>query len=119
MTINEWRFKILVEARNRFYEFKDSPVRAGGLCHYMRYTIETNYKNKILPDNENLRDTITYFCTCPGAYGAWDVIPEFTNPVGKENDVYWWPIEDRDSRLEFMDRLISIYASKIDKENGI
>lgn len=85
---------------------------------------------RILSDIKQAKELIlsnryTYLCHAFAAvddryWSGLDVtkyIPEF-NPVflTGEDDYYghpWWPIEDRASRLEALDKLIAIYEQKI------
>ena len=117
MTVNEWRFKICVRARD---EWRRDPNAYNGMCSvFSKVIVERGYEE--ITDDDSLDDSLFCF-THRGAnivrVPLAQLIPEFVRPRDADQEsAFWWPIVEKNRRLEFLEYLVQYYAYKIDKEN--
>jgi hypothetical protein len=92
--------KIIKEAKK---EYQDEPL--GGLCSVLLKSIKRNAKEL----EDGLSEKILFYDEIP------KYIPEFNIEFFgiKNNHDYWWPIEDKISRIEALNKLIHVYKQKI------
>jgi hypothetical protein len=115
MTVNEWRFKICVRARD---EWRKNPQNYNGLCSLFVNTIVQNGHEET--DDKEFNELIFEMVRRRGCCRPTvsELIPEFVRPADADQEaVFWWIIADKQRRMEFLEYLVQYYAYKIDKES--
>ncbi len=117
MTVTEWRFKTCVLARD---EWRRDPNAYNGMCSLFRFII-TRTGSANTDDhnfNEALEKHLHTNALIGGELTLRRFIPEFVRPRDANREAgFWWPIAEKNRRLEFLEYLVQYYAYKIDKEN--
>ena len=88
---------VLYTAKSKYITDRNSNNYAYGMCFYIQTCI--NYILKIYIDYNKIKNIIPEF------------IPE-TFGLNVEGSMFWWNIEDIDSRIKAFDKLIEIYKNK-------
>lgn len=92
--------KIIKEAKE---DYQNEPL--SGLCCVLLKSIKRNAKEL----EDGLSEKILFYDEIT------KYIPEFNKEFFgiKNNHAYWWPIEDKNSRIEALNKLIHVYKQKI------
>ena len=92
--------KIIKEAKEEYQN-----EQLVGLCSVLLKSIKRNAKEL----EDGLSERIIFYYEIP------KYIPEFNRKFfGIKNEhAYWWPIDDKKSRIEALDKLIHVYKQKI------
>lgn len=116
MTVNEWRFKICVRARD---EWRKNPQNYCGLCSLFVNTIVQNGHEET--DDKEFNELIFEIIRRRGCCRPTvsELIPAFVRPddANSEAFLFWWIIAEKQRRMEFLEYLVSYYASVVDKES--
>lgn len=115
MTVNEWRFKICVRARD---EWRKNPQIYNGLCSLFLNMIARNgYEETDNKEFNKLIFAMIHQRGC-GKPTISELIPAFVRPADANSEafLFWWNITDKQRRMEFLEYLVSYYAYVVDKE---
>lgn len=86
---------------------------------FLRVIVGQGYEE--ITDDDSLTDLLFYFTHCRAnvvRHPLSELIPEFVRPRDANHEAgFWWPIAEKNRRLEFLEYLVQYYAYKIDKEN--
>jgi hypothetical protein len=116
MTATEWRFKTCVLARD---EWRRNPNAYNGMCSLFRYILtRTGSANTDDHDFNEMCERYLHQGLGYAELKTRSLIPEFVRPRDANKEAgFWWPIVEKNRRLEFLEYLVQYYAYKIDKEN--
>lgn len=116
MTVNEWRFKICVKARD---EWRKNPQRYNGMCPLLINTIIQNgYEETDDKEFNKLMLALIRHRGCSRPTVS-ELIPAFVRPDDANSGafLFWWIITEKQRRMEFLEYLVSYYANAVDKES--
>ena len=116
MTVNEWRFKICVKARD---EWRKNPQGYNGMCPLLVNTIIRNgYEETDDKEFNKLMLVMIRRRGC-GRPTISELIPAFVRPddANSGDFLFWWIITEKQRRMEFLEYLASYYANAVDKES--
>lgn len=100
-------------------EWRNNSQRYNGLCALFVHIIEE--KGLVETDDKEFNAKMSKMTN--GKYRVHtvkvaDLIPQFVRPSECEPEaaLFWWPIADKDVRLNFLQDLVMYYANLIDHE---